>query len=185
LHTAIELAEYLRNIKYQPEQVQDFYPTPGTLSTTMFYTGLDPLTMEKVYIPKTKTEKAMQRALLQYRNPRNYDLVHEALIKAGREDLIGFGARCLIKPRDARRRNENYGKFNKKSSGNSNNRNNKKSNDKQKGKFNDKSKGKFSEKSDDKFNTRSNKKSNGKFDNKNNRKTDNGKNKSKGRKRKG
>lgn len=185
LHTAIELAEYLRDIRYQPEQVQDFYPTPGTLSTTMFYTGLDPLTMEKVYIPKTKTEKAMQRALLQYRNPRNYDLVHEALMKAGREDLIGFGAKCLIKPRDARRRNENYGKFNKKSSGNSNNRNNKKSNDKPKGKFNDKSKGRFSEKSDDKLNTRPNKKSNGKFENKNNRKTDNGKNKFKGKKRNG
>ena len=71
LNDAIELAEYLRDINYQPEQVQDFYPTPGTLSTTMFYTGLDPITMKEVYIPKTKHEKAMQRALLQYRNPRN------------------------------------------------------------------------------------------------------------------
>ena len=99
LNSAIELAEYLRDTKYQPEQVQDFYPTPGTLSTTMFYTGLDPLTMKPVYVPKSKHEKAMQRALLQYRAPRNYDLVHAALVEAGREDLIGFGPRCLIKPR--------------------------------------------------------------------------------------
>ncbi|MGL5718938.1 MAG: YgiQ family radical SAM protein [Paraclostridium sp.] len=99
LNSAIELAEYLRDTKYQPEQVQDFYPTPGTLSTTMFYTGLDPLTMKPVYTPKSKHEKAMQRALLQYRAPRNYDLVHAALVEAGREDLIGFGPRCLIKPR--------------------------------------------------------------------------------------
>ena len=102
LNSAIELAEYLRDIKYQPEQVQDFYPTPGTLSTTMFYTGIDPRTMKEVYIPKSKQEKAMQRALLQYSAPRNYDLVHNALVEAGREDLIGYGPRCLIKPREAR-----------------------------------------------------------------------------------
>ncbi|WP_343338629.1 hypothetical protein TPELB_08330 [Terrisporobacter petrolearius] len=102
LSSAIELAEYLRDIKYQPEQVQDFYPTPGTLSTTMFYTGLDPRTMKEVYVPKSKTEKAMQRALLQYSAPRNYELVHRALVEAGREDLIGFGPRCLIKPKEAR-----------------------------------------------------------------------------------
>lgn len=102
LSRAIELAEYLRDIKYQPEQVQDFYPTPGTLSTTMFYTGLDPRTMKEVYVPKSKTEKAMQRALLQYSAPRNYELVHRALVEAGREDLIGFGPRCLIKPKEAR-----------------------------------------------------------------------------------
>ncbi|WP_419725380.1 YgiQ family radical SAM protein [Terrisporobacter petrolearius] len=102
LSSAIELAEYLRDIKYQPEQVQDFYPTPGTLSTTMFYTGLDPRTMKEVYVPKSKTEKAMQRALLQYSAPRNYELVHRALVEAGREDLIGFGLRCLIKPKEAR-----------------------------------------------------------------------------------
>ncbi|WP_195940888.1 YgiQ family radical SAM protein [Romboutsia sp. 1001713B170131_170501_G6] len=102
LNSAIELAEYLRDIKYQPEQVQDFYPTPGTLSTTMFYTGIDPLTMKPVYVPKSKQEKAMQRALLQYSAPRNYDLVHAALVEAGREDLIGFSPRCLIKPREAR-----------------------------------------------------------------------------------
>ena len=95
LNSAIELAEYLRDIKYQPEQVQDFYPTPGTLSTTMFYTGLDPLTMKPVYIPKSKHEKAMQRALLQYSAPRNYDLVYQALVEAGREDLIGMAPRCL------------------------------------------------------------------------------------------
>ncbi len=102
LNSAIELAEYLRDTNYQPEQVQDFYPTPGTLSTTMFYTGLDPLTMKPMYIPKSKTEKAMQRALLQYKAPRNYDLVYKALVEAGREDLIGYGPRCLIKPRENR-----------------------------------------------------------------------------------
>lgn len=102
LNSAIELAEYLRDTNYQPEQVQDFYPTPGTLSTTMFYTGLDPLTMKHMYIPKSKTEKAMQRALLQYKAPRNYDLVYKALVEAGREDLIGYGPRCLIKPRENR-----------------------------------------------------------------------------------
>lgn len=96
---AVELAEYLRDIKYQPEQVQDFYPTPGTLSTTMFYTGLDPLTMKEVHVPKTRHEKAMQRALLQYKDPMKYDLVYSALVEAGREDLIGFGEKCLIKPR--------------------------------------------------------------------------------------
>ena len=115
LAAAIELAEYLRDTNYQPEQVQDFYPTPGTLSTTMFYTGLDPMTMKEVYIPKTKEEKAMQRALLQFRDPKKYSLVHDALIKAGREDLIGFGPKCLIKPREIKRRTERSGakgKFN-------------------------------------------------------------------------
>ena len=97
LKDAIILAEYLRDIKYQPEQVQDFYPTPGTLSTTMFYTGLDPFTMKKVYVPKTKEEKAMQRALLQFSKPKNYNIVYDALVKAGREDLIGNGPKCLIK----------------------------------------------------------------------------------------
>jgi len=99
LETAIELAEYLRDTGYQPEQVQDFYPTPGTISTTMFYTGLDPLTMKEVYIPKSKTEKAMQRALLQFRDPKKYALVHAALTQAGRTDLIGFGPKCLIRPK--------------------------------------------------------------------------------------
>ncbi len=98
LNDAIELAEYLRDIRYQPQQVQDFYPTPATLSTAMYYTGLNPLTMEPVYVPKTPHEKAVQRALIQYRAPRNYKLVREALILAGREDLIGFGKSCLIRP---------------------------------------------------------------------------------------
>lgn len=99
LNDAIELAEYLKDLGYMPEQVQDFYPTPGTLSTCMFYTELDPRTMEKVYVPKTAHEKAMQRALMQYRNPKNYDLVYEALTLAGRTDLIGYGPKCLIRPR--------------------------------------------------------------------------------------
>ena len=100
LKEAIELAEYLRDIKYQPEQVQDFYPTPGTLSTAIFYTGLDPITLKPVYVPKTKEEKAMQRALLQFSNPKNYNLVYDALMKAGREDLIGNGPKCLIKSKE-------------------------------------------------------------------------------------
>jgi len=98
IEAAIELAEYLRDTHYQPEQVQDFYPTPGTLSTSMFYTGIDPLTMQTVYIPKSKTEKAMQRALLQYRNPKKYQLVQAALVQANRTDLIGFTSHCLIRP---------------------------------------------------------------------------------------
>ena len=96
---AVILAEYLRDLGYMPEQVQDFYPTPSTISTCMYYTGLDPRTMEKVYVPTNPHEKAMQRALIQYRNPKNYDLVYEALKLASREDLIGFGDKCLIKPR--------------------------------------------------------------------------------------
>ena len=96
---AIALAEYLRDLGYMPEQVQDFYPTPSTLSTCMYYTGLDPRTMEPVYVPKDPHEKAMQRALIQYRNPKNYDLVREALEKAHRTDLIGFDKKCLIRPR--------------------------------------------------------------------------------------
>lgn len=99
LKEAVELAEYIRELGYMPEQVQDFYPTPSTISTCMYYTGVDPRTMEKVYVPKSPHEKAMQRALIQYRNPQNYDLVKEALLKAGREDLIGFGTKCLIPPR--------------------------------------------------------------------------------------
>ena len=94
---AVELAEYIRDMGYNPEQVQDFYPTPSTLTSVMYYTGLDPRTMEKVYVPTDPHEKAMQRALIQYRNPKNYYLVHEALIKAHREDLIGSGPKCLIR----------------------------------------------------------------------------------------
>ncbi|MGL5087124.1 MAG: YgiQ family radical SAM protein [Clostridium sp.] len=102
LKEAIELAEYLRDTKYQPEQVQDFYPTPGTLSTAMFYTGFDPISGDEVYVAKTKEEKAMQRALLQFKNPRNYNLVHDALMQAGREDLIGNGPKCLIQSKETR-----------------------------------------------------------------------------------
>lgn len=99
LPEAIELAEYLRDLGYMPEQVQDFYPTPSTISTCMYYTGYDPRTMEKVYVPTNPHEKAMQRALIQYRNPKNYELVEEALKKAGRTDLIGYDKKCLIRPR--------------------------------------------------------------------------------------
>ena len=99
LKEAVTLAEYLRDLGYMPEQVQDFYPTPSTLSTVMYYTGLDPRTMEPVYVPTNPHEKAMQRALIQYRNPKNYALVHEALTKAGRTDLIGFDKHRLIRPR--------------------------------------------------------------------------------------
>ena len=99
LKEAVKLAEYCRDLGYMPEQVQDFYPTPSTLSTCMYYTGLDPRTMEPVYVPRNPHEKAMQRALIQYRNPKLYDLVAEALEKAGRTDLIGYGSKCLIRPR--------------------------------------------------------------------------------------
>ncbi len=98
LKEAVALAEHLRELGYMPEQVQDFYPTPSTISTVMYYTGLDPRTMKPVYVPTNPHEKAMQRALIQYRDPKNYALVHEALIKAGRTDLIGFGKECLIRP---------------------------------------------------------------------------------------
>ena len=99
LKEAIELAEYLRDLGYMPEQVQDFYPTPSTFSTVMYYTGLDPRDMKPVYVCRNPHEKAMQRALIQYRNPKNYDLVYEALTKAGRTDLIGYDRKCLIRPR--------------------------------------------------------------------------------------
>ena len=97
MREAVELAEAVRDMGYMPEQVQDFYPTPSTMSTCMFYTGVDPRTMEPVYIPRDPHEKAMQRALIQYRKPENYKLVKEALRKAGREDLIGYGPKCLIR----------------------------------------------------------------------------------------
>ncbi len=99
LREAVELAEFLRDLGYMPQQVQDFYPTPSTISTCMYYTGLDPRTMKKVYVAHNPHEKAMQRALIQYREERNYELVKEALVKTGRTDLIGFGAGCLIAPR--------------------------------------------------------------------------------------
>ena len=105
LEAAIELAEHIRDIGYMPEQVQDFYPTPSTISTVMYYTGVDPRNMEPVYVTVNPHEKAMQRALIQYRNPDNYDLVKEALLKAGRADLIGFDKKCLIKPRNMNKSN--------------------------------------------------------------------------------
>ena len=95
---AVELAEYVRDLGYMPEQVQDFYPTPSTVSTCMYYTGLDPRTMKPVYVPTDPHEKAMQRALIQYRDPKNYRLVREALELAGRTDLIGTAKTCLIRP---------------------------------------------------------------------------------------
>lgn len=103
LKDAIILAEYLKKMNMRPQQVQDFYPTPGTLSTAMFYTGLDPRTMKPVYVAKSREDKAMQRALLQYTRPENYETVRKALIKAGREDLIGSGPNCLIREKYERR----------------------------------------------------------------------------------
>ena len=100
LKEAVALAEYLRDTGCNPEQVQDFYPTPSTISTCMYYTGVDPRTMQPVYVAHDPHEKAMQRALIQYKNPKNYELVHEALVKAHRTDLIGFDKKCLIHPRN-------------------------------------------------------------------------------------
>lgn len=114
LKEAVELAEYLRDLGYMPEQVQDFYPTPSTISTCMYYTGLDPRTMKPVYVATNPHEKAMQRALIQYRNPDNYDLVKEALLKAGREDLIGFDEKCLIRPRKPKEMKDSIGKTRRK-----------------------------------------------------------------------
>ena len=99
LSSAIALAEAVRDMGYMPEQVQDFYPTPSTISTVMYYTGVDPRTMQPVYVATDPHEKAMQRALIQYRDPKNYALVYEALTKAGREDLIGTDSHCLIRPK--------------------------------------------------------------------------------------
>ena len=118
LKEAVELAEYVRDIGYMPEQVQDFYPTPSTISTCMYYTGVDPRTMKPVYVPHNPHEKAMQKALMMYRKPENYDLVKEALIKAGRQDIIGFDKKCLIAPRKMDRKSEHqtqrpYGKNDK------------------------------------------------------------------------
>lgn len=107
LKDAVRLAEYIRDLGYMPQQVQDFYPTPSTLSTCMYYTGIDPRTMDKIYIPKSPHEKEMQRALIQYRNPDNYRLVKEALTAAGREDLIGFEKKCLIRPYPPAKKDKN------------------------------------------------------------------------------
>lgn len=123
LKEAIELAEYLRDLGYMPEQVQDFYPTPSTVSTVMYYTGLDPRDMKPVYVCKNPHEKAMQRALIQYRNPKNYDLVYEALMKEGREDLIGFDKKCLIRPRNFAAKKQNNPNATSTAKGNKNQKN--------------------------------------------------------------
>lgn len=133
LKEAVELAEYVRDIGYMPEQVQDFYPTPSTISTCMYYTGVDPRTMKPVYVPHNPHEKAMQKALMMYRKPENYDLVKEALIKAGRQDLIGFDKKCLIAPRKMDRKGEHqgqrsYGKNDKSKNNSINNDKNSKNN---------------------------------------------------------
>ena len=106
LQDAVELALYLKRHGARPEQVQDFYPTPGTISTCMYYTGIDPITMKSVYVPRSPREKAMQRALLQYAEPRNAPLVRAALRECGREDLIGTGKDCLVRPERAGRRSD-------------------------------------------------------------------------------
>ena len=111
---AVKLAEYVRDLGYTPEQVQDFYPTPSTLSTCMYYTGIHPITKEKVYVPKNPHEKAIQRALMQYKNPANRELVLEGLKMAGRMDLVGFGPKCLIRPENSDRKKEQFHEKNKK-----------------------------------------------------------------------
>ncbi|MDO5382869.1 MAG: YgiQ family radical SAM protein [Eubacteriales bacterium] len=124
---AIELAEYIRDLGYMPQQVQDFYPTPSTMSTTMYYTGYNPVTMEKVYTPVSSHEKKMQRALIQYKNPENYELVKEALISNNRTDLIGFGKDCLIPPRLIK---QSFSSHNRSEKKNVNNKDKRKSNEK-------------------------------------------------------
>ncbi|MCJ7691317.1 MAG: DUF3362 domain-containing protein, partial [Clostridiaceae bacterium] len=99
LTESIKLSEYIKEMGYTPEQVQDFYPTPGSLSTTIYYTGINPFTKESVYVPTAQKEKNMQRSLLQFKNPVNYNIVKEALLIAHREDLIGFDKKSLIPPR--------------------------------------------------------------------------------------
>ncbi|MGN0438823.1 MAG: YgiQ family radical SAM protein [Lachnospiraceae bacterium] len=130
LKEAITLAEHIRDLGYMPEQVQDFYPTPSTISTCMYYTGVDPRTMKKVYTPRSPHEKAMQRALIQYRRPENYDLVKEALLKCGRNDLIGFDKTCLIPPRKLKNGDSNNKQKNKNMNGKERNKNEKKENNK-------------------------------------------------------
>ncbi len=122
LKDAVELALVLKKEHIRPEQVQDFYPTPGTISTAMFYTELDPYTLEPLYVPKTMKEKRMQRALLQYFNPKNKELVVEALRKAGRGDLIGTGKNCLVTPPANERLNNKNNKNNKGNKGSNKNR---------------------------------------------------------------
>ena len=127
LKEAVELAEYLRDIGYMPEQVQDFYPTPSTMSTVMYYTSIDPNTRKPVYVCRNPHEKALQRALIQYRNPKNYELVKEALLAAGRTDLIGFDKKCLIRPRNFAQNQQNTGNGNRQNNSKGTNNKNKKS----------------------------------------------------------
>ncbi|MPN35357.1 hypothetical protein SDC9_182855 [bioreactor metagenome] len=115
LNAAVELSQYIKQMGYIPEQVQDFYPTPGSLSTTIYYTGINPLTGEKVYTPKTQKEKNMQRALLQFKIPKNYNTVKDALIACNREDLIGKGAHCLIGDKEPKNSSNKQNSKNKKS----------------------------------------------------------------------
>lgn len=115
LNAAVELSQYIKQMGYIPEQVQDFYPTPGSLSTTIYYTGINPLTGEKVYTPKTQKEKNMQRALLQFKIPKNYNIVKDALIACNREDLIGKGPHCLIGDKEPRNSSNKQNSKNKKS----------------------------------------------------------------------
>ncbi|MBE6066393.1 MAG: YgiQ family radical SAM protein [Clostridium lundense] len=115
LNAAVELSQYIKQMGYIPEQVQDFYPTPGSLSTTIYYTGINPLTGEKVYTPKTQKEKNMQRALLQFKIPKNYNTVKDALIACNREDLIGKGAHCLIGDKEPKNSSNKHNSKNKKS----------------------------------------------------------------------
>lgn len=154
LKSAIRLAEYIRDLGYMPQQVQDFYPTPSTISTCMYYTGVDPRNLKKVYVPKAPSEKAMQRALIQYRNPENYELVKKALLKEGRQDLIGYDKSCLIPPRpfsDDSRKKDYKGNSSKNKDHNGNT-----------SKKNIKSNTKFDAKGNSKINTKSNAKSNAK-----------------------
>ena len=124
LEDAIELAEFLRDQHMYPEQVQDFIPTPGSLSTCMYYTGINPLDGKSVYVAKKGRDKAKQRALMQYKNIENYDLVKEALIEANRRDLIGFGPECLIPPRPIGRTNRTSQSSGSRNSGKNNDRRN-------------------------------------------------------------
>ena len=133
LNDAIELALFLKKNHIRPEQVQDFYPTPGTISTCMFYTELDPYTMEKVYVAKSEHDKALQRALLQYFNPKNQRLVEEALKRAKRFDLIGYDSKCLVKPTQTYAPNNRYqNNTNRKNNRNAKNNFSKKNNGKRK-----------------------------------------------------
>ena len=131
LEDAVLLAEYCRDLGYMPEQVQDFYPTPSTIATCIYYTGVDPMTMKKVYVPRSQREKDMQRALLQYRDPKNRELVLKTLRQLGRDDLIGFDQRCLVKPREIR---QEASKKRKHKQASTNNHNNHKASEKKSGK---------------------------------------------------